>query len=94
MHEHRVVHGLDQPLKQLFAIEQPRAPLFQVLQQLVDGRAQLAQAAGLALEPDAPGCARFARELPHLLREFIDGALLPALPHKEHSHACHGNGKR
>jgi len=37
-------------------------------------------AVGLALEPDAPGRAGFARQLPHLLREFVDGALLAAFP--------------
>ena len=44
MHEHRVVHGLDQALKQLFAIQQPRTALFEVVQQRIDGGAELAQA--------------------------------------------------
>ena len=53
MHEHRVVHGLDQPLKQLFAIQQSRTALFEVVQQCIDGGAELAQACRFGLKSDA-----------------------------------------
>ncbi len=32
MHEHRVVHGLHQPLKQPFSVQQARTAQLQVLQ--------------------------------------------------------------
>jgi len=34
---------LDQALEQLFAVQQPRAALLEILQQVVDGAAELAQ---------------------------------------------------
>jgi hypothetical protein len=95
VHEHCVVHGLDQMLKQVLTVHQARAALFEVFEQLVDGGAQLAQRLGIALEPDASGGAGFVRELPHLLRELVDGAFLPAFAHEEHdqSHGQNGRGQ-
>jgi hypothetical protein len=46
MHEHRIVHGLDQPLKKLFAVLKPRAALFEVFHQFIDGGAERAEARG------------------------------------------------
>ncbi len=93
MHEHRVVHGLDQALKQTFAILQPRAALLEVFQQFVDGGAELAQCLRLALERDASGSAALAREMPYLVGEFVDRALLPLLPGKKHDQTHRQNGR-
>ena len=43
MHEDGFVHGLHQALKQLFAILQPRASLFEVFEQFVDDGTELAK---------------------------------------------------
>ena len=58
MYQHCVVHGLDQALKQVLAILQPRTALFQIFQQFVDGGAELAQRSAVFLRarcvPGAP----------------------------------------
>ena len=53
MHEHGIVHGLDQALEQLLAILQLRAALLEILEQFIDRGAQLAQRAGSVLERNA-----------------------------------------
>ncbi len=89
VNQHRIVHRLDQALKQLLAVVQPRAALLEILEQLIDRGAQLPERLGFAFEPDAPRCTRFAGEPPDLLGEFVDGALLAPLPCEEHTDA-HG----
>ena len=54
VHEHGVVHRLDQALEQLLAVLEPRAALLQIVEQLVDRSAQLPERCGLTLDPDAP----------------------------------------
>ena len=91
VHEHRVMDRFDQTLEQLLAIVQARAALFEVFQQLVDRGAQLAKRLGFPLEPDASRGSDFARKLPHLRGEFVDGLGLAALPRNEHGQAdCQG----
>ncbi len=59
MHEHGVVHGFNQSLKQLLTILQLRAAHLQIRQQLVDRVAEHAQRAGLGTQLDAArGAAR------------------------------------
>ena len=93
MYEYRVVHGLDQALKQTFAILQPRAALLQIFQQFVHGGAEMAQCLWLAFERDASGSTAVAREMPYLVGEFVDSALLPLLPSKEHDQTHRQNGR-
>ena len=93
MHEHRVVHGLDQTLKQLFAILQPRAALLEIFQQFIDRGAELAQRAGLASSAMRPAAPPASMRCQIWLRELVDRALLAPLPHKEHDHAHRQNGR-
>ena len=89
MHQHRIVHGFDQALEQLLAILEPRAALLQIFEQLVDRAAQLPERLGLPSIPMRPPAARRRARAFELLREFVDGALLAALPDEEHADA-HG----
>ena len=80
MHQHGVVHRLDQPLEQLLAVVESGAALLEGLEQLIDRAAQLSQRVRLALEADAARSALFACKLLDLAREVVDGALLAAFP--------------
>ncbi len=87
MHEHGIVHSLDQALKQLLAILQLRAALLEIFEQFIDRGAQLAQCARLGTRRNPAGRAAFVDEVLNLAREIIDRALLPPLPHEKHGYA-------
>jgi hypothetical protein len=82
-----MVYRLDQALKQLLAALQVGAALFEILEQLVDRRAQLLQRLRLTLESDAAGGPGFERDPPDLLGELADGPLLAPIPNHEHTDA-------
>jgi hypothetical protein len=85
--QHRVMHRLDQALKQLLAALQVGAPLFEIIQQLVDRSAQLFQRLGFALEPDSTGGAGFERQTADLLGKIADRTPLAPVPKREDAHA-------
>jgi len=87
MHEHRIVHGLDEALKQLLAIQQLRSAPLQILEQTIDRRAQLPQSAGLRARRYAAGGPARIDEILNLAREIVDRALLAPLPHEKHEYA-------
>ncbi len=92
MHEHGIVDGLDETLKQLFAILQLRAALLEVLQQFIDCGTELAQRAGLGTRCNPAGRAAYVDQVLNLAREIIDRALLPPFPHEKHGYAhCQNN---
>ena len=90
MNEHRVVHRLDQALKQLLAVLQPRAALLEIFQQFVDrGTRAAPSASGLPSSPMRPAAPASRVSCDIWLRKFADGALLAPLPDEEHTDA-HG----
>jgi hypothetical protein len=84
MDQHRVMHGLDETLEQLLASREVRTALLEILEQLIDGGAQLFEGLGLALKADAPGCAGFEREAPDLLGQIAHRSILTPFPSNQH----------
>jgi len=87
MHEHGIVHGFNQTLKQLFTILQLRAALLEIFEQFIDRRAQLAQRARLRTRREPARGAAFVDEKLNLAREIIDRARLAPLPNEKHDDA-------
>ena len=82
---------LDQSLEQPLTVLQARSAAIQVVQQLIDGSAELRQRRGLVLDPDA-GRRRQVRiaEGFQLLGECGNRSLLTALPEQQRpqAHRC------
>ena len=93
MDEHGVVHGLDQALKQLLTVVEARAAQLQVVQQLVDGRAETRELLALALQTQTLRRRLVAGQLPHLLRQLVDGTLL-AIPSRNQGDQARGEDDR
>ena len=84
MHQHGVVHGLDQALEQLFAVVQARAALSRFSSNWLTAALSW-PSARLALRARCGPRHPLARELRYLPRELADGALLAAFPGEEHT---------
>ena len=90
MHQHGIVHRLDQALEQPLAILEARAAPIQIVEQLVDRSAELRERRGLILDPDAARRQVGLAEGLQLLGKCGNGSLLAALPAQQHprAHRC------
>ena len=91
MHQHCIVHRLDQTLEQLLAVLETRAAPIEIVEQLIDGAPELRQRRRVILDADAAHRQIRVGECLQLLGEIGDRPFLAALPAQEHAHAHRGD---